>query len=137
MSDSDSFHREAERILRERAENVSPEDEARVHRELDAKMREASRAKTPVVRRLLDEAKLLWEMLRNPAFKMPGKAKAILIAGLIYFISPIDLIPDFIPGLGYVDDAFVIALVIKSLRDVIEEYRRWRGGTSCDEKPRG
>ena len=42
----------------------------------------------------------------------PGRVKGVLIAALAYFVSPIDVIPDFIVGLGYTDDAAVLAMAI-------------------------
>lgn len=42
----------------------------------------------------------------------PARAKAILLAALAYFILPTDLIPDFITGLGFTDDATVMAMAI-------------------------
>lgn len=48
-----------------------------------------------------------------------------LLGAIIYFVSPVDIIPDFIPAVGYADDAAVIALAIKlSLADV-EDYKKW------------
>ena len=49
-----------------------------------------------------------------------------IVGGLIYFLSPIDIIPDFIPGVGIVDDAAVIALAIKLVHDDVTEYKAWR-----------
>jgi uncharacterized membrane protein YkvA (DUF1232 family) len=55
----------------------------------------------------------------------PGAAwtkKAVVVAGLIYFISPIDVIPDFIPVVGYLDDFAVILAVIKFLGHELVPY---------------
>jgi uncharacterized membrane protein YkvA (DUF1232 family) len=55
----------------------------------------------------------------------PGVAwhkKAVVVAGLIYFISPIDVIPDFIPVVGYLDDFGVILAVIKFLGHELVPY---------------
>jgi len=42
----------------------------------------------------------------------PARVKAILFAALAYFVMPVDLIPDFIAGFGYTDDAAVLAAAI-------------------------
>ena len=47
------------------------------------------------------------------------------IAAIIYFITPIDPIPDFIPGIGFLDDAAVIALAIASVRKDVDNFREW------------
>ena len=48
--------------------------------------------------------------------------KAIVVAGLIYFISPIDTIPDFAPLVGYLDDLGVITAVLKFLGHELIPY---------------
>src|ERR1051325_856556 len=42
----------------------------------------------------------------------PTRVRALLIAALAYFVTPIDLIPDFVAGLGYTDDPAVLAAAI-------------------------
>jgi uncharacterized membrane protein YkvA (DUF1232 family) len=107
------------------AADVAPEDERRVHEQLDGKVRDAQRRGASGS--LIDNVKTLYAMLRDPAFRIPGKAKAILLAGLLYFIMPVDMIPDVIPGLGFVDDALVIGLVLAATRETLATYRRFRG----------
>ena len=61
-----------------------------------------------------------------------GRYKAIqlgtiiaLICALIYFLSPVDLIPDTIPGVGYLDDLTVIGLAIKFASTDFDDYKEW------------
>ena len=49
-----------------------------------------------------------------------------IVSTLIYIISPIDLIPDFIPGVGIIDDMALLAWVLISIHSDVEEYRKWR-----------
>lgn len=49
----------------------------------------------------------------------------IIVAGLIYFISPIDLIPDFLPLLGYTDDVALLTFIVGSLSDELEKFELW------------
>lgn len=49
-----------------------------------------------------------------------------VISALIYVVSPIDIIPDSIPGAGYIDDAAVIAACLKLVGSDVEEYQEWR-----------
>ncbi len=42
----------------------------------------------------------------------PGRVKGVLLAALAYFVLPFDVIPDFVAGLGYTDDAAVLAAAI-------------------------
>jgi uncharacterized membrane protein YkvA (DUF1232 family) len=67
-------------------------------------------------------------LIRDP--RVPRRSKAILVFGAAWVASPIDLIPEFIPLLGPLDDAVVAALVLRHLlrtagRDVITEH--WQG----------
>ncbi len=48
--------------------------------------------------------------------------KAIVVMGLVYFISPIDTIPDIAPLIGYLDDLGVIAAVVKFLGSELIPY---------------
>ena len=51
---------------------------------------------------------LAWRMFRDP--NVPTTAKAVMPAVLVYLASPIDIIPDFIPLLGQLDDLLVLFL---------------------------
>ena len=77
-----------------------------VGRKLPAKikLREALRLVPDVVR-------LLRRLVADPA--VPKSVRVWLIVLLIYLLSPIDLIPDFIPVLGYADDAIIVAIVLR------------------------
>jgi len=59
-------------------------------------------------RKLKREVVVLWCCTRHP--RTPLLAKALAVALVAYALSPIDLIPDFIPVLGYVDDLILLPL---------------------------
>jgi uncharacterized membrane protein YkvA (DUF1232 family) len=61
--------------------------------------------------RFKTEILMVWAMLRNPDAPMAAKVTAILAA--IYIISPVDLIPDVIPILGWLDDGLIAYVLIK------------------------
>ena len=56
---------------------------------------------------------------------VPWDTIALAIVAIAYFLLPFDLIPDFIPGAGYVDDAAVIAWVIASVKSDLDDFERW------------
>ena len=56
----------------------------------------------------------------------PSKVKAVLIAALAYFVMPIDLIPDFVAGFGFTDDAAVLALALSLVAGNIKDIHRKR-----------
>ena len=51
------------------------------------------------------------------------------LAGILYFLSPIDFIPDFLLGIGFIDDVFVISLVLKQIHSDLQKYEKWKSFT--------
>ena len=92
-----------------------------------------------------------WSKVRKVASKVGGKilepalklyyaagdkdtpvwAKSVIIGALGYFISPVDLIPDVIPILGYADDATVIAGAIATVAAHIKEEHTRKAKETC------
>lgn len=77
-----------------------------------------------------DKLQLLFKMLKawiKGEYKDISKRSMItIIAGILYFVSPIDLIPDFIAGLGIVDDAAVIGFILKQISSDLEKFKIWK-----------
>jgi len=82
------------------------------------------------IKKVIEKVKVLVEMLgayvKGEYKKIPKKTLILLVAALIYLVNPFDLIPDFIPGIGYIDDARVIIFVFQSLFEDIQEFARWK-----------
>lgn len=57
--------------------------------------------------------------------EVPWKSIVVLVAGLLYFVTPIDMIPDFIPALGLLDDAAMVAFIFRILNEDIEAFLAW------------
>ena len=80
---------------------------------------------------------LLFNMLRewwNGFYEIPWATVAAATAALLYFLNPLDLIPDFLPGIGFLDDALVIAICFKMVQSDLRRYVRVR---SLDPKAYG
>ena len=75
---------------------------------------------------VIEDLKTMFEMLKavaKGAYRL-RKETLILVAGaVLYFVIPIDVIPDFIPVAGFVDDAAVIAWVVKTCKGEIDLFR--------------
>jgi uncharacterized membrane protein YkvA (DUF1232 family) len=74
----------------------------------------------------ISDVKLLYSMITDEDYQVDKKTYAIIAGAIAYVVLPTDIIPDFIPGIGFVDDAFVVGMVIKSLKDEIENYKRFK-----------
>jgi uncharacterized membrane protein YkvA (DUF1232 family) len=77
----------------------------------------------------------LLAMLRLIRSYCSGKYKQIsweallsIIVAIAYFTSPLDLIPDFLPGIGYIDDAMIIRFVYRSVKTELERFIEWESG---------
>lgn len=84
-----------------------------------------------------EDIELLVQMLR--AYRagiyrhIPWKALIAATAALIYFLNPLDFIPDFLFGIGFLDDAAVIGFVINAIREEIERFKAFREGRAGEE----
>ena len=69
--------------------------------------------------------------------RVPRRTKAILGGVAVYLVSPIDLIPDFIPLLGYLDDAILVAIVLDGLLNHVDRrilLEHWPGDPASLER---
>jgi uncharacterized membrane protein YkvA (DUF1232 family) len=71
---------------------------------------------------------MIGRLVKDPA--LPTPAKVALVAAAVYLASPIDLVPDFIPLVGYIDDLLLAAIILDGLlnyadRDLVLRY--WPG----------
>ena len=71
-------------------------------------------------------ASLIRSYVKKEYTDIPIGSVIAIISGLTYFVSPIDLIPDCIPAVGYLDDAAVIAVCWKMVKSDVDEYVMWR-----------
>lgn len=78
---------------------------------------------------VLDELSILVRMLKAWSTRsyttIPVRSMVMVLAAILYFLLPLDFIPDFILGVGFLDDITVIGFVVQSIRKDIEKFRRW------------
>jgi uncharacterized membrane protein YkvA (DUF1232 family) len=123
-----------EEILESFNSSVNKVDDAKINQVLGKeKAIEDKRSKLNPVKffMLFKQVKLAFEMLKDYKQKkyknVPWKAIAMIATALVYFLNPVDFIPDFMGILGFTDDAIVLAFVFKSIRDELIKYCDWRG----------
>lgn len=110
--------REAEQIARdsERTELLVASVEAKARRHGGVLGR--------VLEELLTVARLLRSYARKQYPYVPWKSVALITAALIYFLSPVDLIPDFVMG-GFVDDIGLLLAVLRQVKTDVDAFREW------------
>ena len=59
--------------------------------------------------------------------QIPFAAIVGIVVALVYFLTPIDLIPDVLPGIGQLDDAAVLLFAVKAAHNDIADYKKWKG----------
>lgn len=77
---------------------------------------------SPFVRERLLSLECVIAMLEDAEWALAGRLRARVKAALAYFAEPADLIPDHLPGLGLVDDAIMVELVLRELRGELASY---------------
>lgn len=82
-----------------------------------------SRRAPDFVRERVPRLEAMVDMLEDEDWALPRREREQILAALVYFCDPDDLIPDDVPGLGLLDDAIMIELLLMELKHVIEAYR--------------
>ena len=102
-------------------EILGPEDaaekEAKVHARFWPTVKKALR-----VLPFIEEVVAAYYAMLDP--KTPARSRLILIAALAYFVTPFDMVPDIILGLGFVDDASILMAAIAAVRSSIRDEHR-------------
>jgi len=90
-----------------------------------------------------DSLKSIWRDIRDlygmvsaavtGKYKIPFRTIAAVTFTLLYLANPLDLIPDIIPVVGYIDDAFIVGLCVRFIGSDLEKYRIWKAGENGNE----
>lgn len=120
---------QAKAELDKRASKISDNDVKKILEQESDLLSKVTGAGGPLGK-LLDDVKTLFSMIKdywNGDYReVPWTTIAAAAAALAYVLSPIDLIPDFIPVVGLIDDALVVTLCIKAIQTDLESYTAWK-----------
>jgi uncharacterized membrane protein YkvA (DUF1232 family) len=136
LSDSDLEHfRTMMKAAMSKASELQPAEVLRKARSVCAEMEQANLP--DFVKHRMESLETLISALEDPEWQMPEDEKNEILTSLAYFSEPEDLVPDNIPGLGYVDDAIMIELVIQELSQDLSAYRQFCKFRTTEENRRG
>ena len=86
---------------------------------------------------ITEKTKTLIRMVRSTANReyldTPWQTIVLISAALIYFVSPFDAITDFLPLIGFIDDAAVISVVFASISKDVEKFIAWEATQSSSD----
>lgn len=120
--------KKAEKALKKRAEKVTKDDLEKV---LDKQQKIEDKFKdNGPLDDFIADLKLLFSLIKdyiNGEYReIPWWSIAAIVSALLYVLSPLDMIPDFIPFVGYVDDSMVVAVCLKMVKQDLGRYEEWK-----------
>ena len=128
-TDEQSRRREAEKLFKESIGHITSSEISAAGSSGQEKVNKLQSDVPSALEAVWHELKLLIAMLRDFVTgsyrEIPFGSIAAIAAAVLYFVSPIDSIPDFIPGFGYMDDAAVLALCLRMVGKDIARYEKW------------
>lgn len=107
------------RVLRRRFRVVVLIRDAYAHMEANAT------ALTAVWDDLRAALRLLIAWVQRSYREISGASVGLLVAALIYFVTPVDVIPDTLGAIGFVDDIAVIETAVEAIRSELDRFREW------------
>jgi uncharacterized membrane protein YkvA (DUF1232 family) len=121
---SDKDLRYFRKVLQTVRKGRSAENEDLILGEAKALLEEVAKTDAPeYVRGRIAQLGQLIEMLKDADWRLEGADRKRVLNALAYFADPDDLIPDRVPGLGYLDDAIMVELVVQDLKHEIEAFK--------------
>lgn len=89
------------------------------------------------VKERVGKLEIMIRMLEDKEWMLGGTDRKRVVNAMTYFAEADDLIPDSIPGIGFLDDAIMVELVFQELQPEIEAYEDFRQFVATQEKRRG
>jgi uncharacterized membrane protein YkvA (DUF1232 family) len=119
------YFRDLYRTAKENAAEVDPAKILAEVKRLIARVRKAERVPSFVSEAVLTLEDLI-QMLEDEAYELPKTEATRALTALAYFANPHDVVPDHIPGLGFLDDAIMMKFVEEEFKHELWAYRKFR-----------
>jgi uncharacterized membrane protein YkvA (DUF1232 family) len=112
-------------------------DSERLKRLVDNATRKSASLRGGPLRDVLEPLKALFRLLRayvkGEYTETPWQSLILIVATVLYFLIPLDLLPDIVLGLGYVDDAALIVWTINAIKSDLDAFLRWESSPDSRE----
>lgn len=120
----------AKKKFEEDIKNVDSDDVNYASKKGKTKIDELDKNPPSVLMKVWNDLKLMINLIidyvKGDYKNVPWDTIAAITGAIIYFVSPIDVIPDFIPVAGYVDDLAVIKFALDFAGDDLKKYEQWK-----------
>lgn len=120
MADKATDKQEKDDILDADLEYLIHEEE-----KLQAKLKDSSHLER-FAKDLMLFMSLIKDYYKGNYRDIPYKTISAGVVGLLYTLNPIDIIPDFIPFIGHIDDALVLTFCLKLIEKDLQKYQTWK-----------
>jgi len=121
MKTEDSHHDDTIHRVSEKAEDI-----------------EKKFAKGKALKALMEQGQLMIQMVKDYVTReyreVPYWAISAVALSLLYVLNPLDVIPDVILGVGYLDDATVVAFALRLIEKELEKYKAWKDQRTAGRK---
>lgn len=131
---------QAKKELKDEAEKVEEKDLDKLlskRKKIEGKI-----LNNETIDKYIEKVKIMFSLIndyRTGSYReIPWKSIAAITGALLYVLNPFDLVPDFIPVIGMLDDASVLALCLKMVSDDLQKYLQWKSPSTelkTEEKP--
>jgi uncharacterized membrane protein YkvA (DUF1232 family) len=135
---SDKDLRYFRKQMREARKTARAKDEAGIIQDASRLLNHIGSSDAPqFVKDRLLKVRPMIDMLSDEEWRLKGEDRERVLSALAYFNEPQDLIPDHIPGFGFMDDAIMVQLVVDELRPELDAYEDFCAHRRAQKKRRG
>jgi uncharacterized membrane protein YkvA (DUF1232 family) len=124
LSNRDVAH--LRRLIRRATKAAAKEDESSILGAAETLASQVRSAQPPdYVLERVEKLEALVKMVQDKDYDILSSVRKKVLGALAYFVHPADLIPDSIPGLGFLDDAIMVELIAQDLRHELAGYQKF------------